>query len=290
MSALTRQLVCLGTQISEKLDEVIAALGGPAPIDYTALLNDIIAELQDIDANTDTVEASLTSIDTSNAAIEVNTGQTVTELQSILTEVQAVNANTDNVETLLQDIITELQLPDPEPSQAIVMDSSCITVDGGTAEFATPVVIFNQITGLFTSKTWFDSVGDEITGVVVETDPCDCECEPCPEGPPPTITLVAPNQHAIFDNTNGDALTVTITGTGFDPTSTAAFTPVVGSVLGSLLLNVISTTYVSPTELTVSLNSGSVDPFVNGITYDVSVTAATGTATAPAAFDTFQIL
>ncbi len=178
-SQIVRQLSCLATDLSAKLDEVIAAVGGNAPIDYTALFNQVISELQDIDANTDGVEATLTAINGDTTAITTNTANTVTELQNVITELQDIDANTDNVEQLLTDILNALLAPDPEPTQALQLPDTCVTVDGADAQFATPVVLFNQITGAFTGKVWLDKAGDEIAGVVAETDPCDCDCVDC---------------------------------------------------------------------------------------------------------------
>jgi hypothetical protein len=67
----------------------------------------------------------------------------------------------------------------PEPIQAVQLSDTCVTVDGLNPQYATPVPLFNQISGVFIGKVWLDAVGDEITGVVAKTDPCDCECVDC---------------------------------------------------------------------------------------------------------------
>ena len=190
--SVIRQLVCLGSSIVSKLDEVIDALGDNTSIDYTALLNQIISELQTVDANTDDIEQSLTDINSDTTATTTNTANTVVELQNILTELQDIDANTDGVEQTLTDILAALQTPDLEPTQAIVLPDTCASVDGADSVYLTPVVLFNQITGVFTGKTYFNSNGDEIVGVVTESDPCDCECEDCSDTSLAPTTLSSP--------------------------------------------------------------------------------------------------
>ena len=228
MSAqVARQLVCLGDSLATKLDQVITAITGNAPIDYTALFNQVISELQSIDTNTDALESTLDSIKTDTTAITTNTQNTVNELQNVVTELQGIDENTDDVETTLAAILAALLAPDDEPSQAIQLPDLCATVDGGAAENVTPVVLFNQMTGAFTGKKWLNQAGDEITGAVVEADPCDCPCVDCTPNEAPVVApgQEIPNQSSVvnenitpldagskFSDPEGDTMTFSATG------------------------------------------------------------------------------
>lgn len=97
---------------------------------------------------------------------------------------------------------TTISCAQVESQQAIPMPDTCVTVDGTDAQHATPVVVFNQATGLYVRTDWYDSAGSPITGVVVETDPCDCPCLDC--GDFLACTLVR-----LFDVTTFGALVAT---------------------------------------------------------------------------------
>lgn len=83
-------------------------------IDYTSVINNILSQLQDIDQNTDGVELTISSIDTSNASIVNNTQTIIQEVQNAVQELQEVDANTDQVEQQLIDILNAL--PNNPPS------------------------------------------------------------------------------------------------------------------------------------------------------------------------------
>ena len=98
-----------------KLDQVIAAINGSSAIDYTTQLNDILAELQSVEANGDTVEAELAGVNTNltQLASDVQAGNVtstgmLTALTAHTAELAAINANTDNVEALITALTTEI--------------------------------------------------------------------------------------------------------------------------------------------------------------------------------------
>ena len=68
---------------------------------------------------------------------------------------------------------------EPDPL-AIPFADRCVSIDGGAATNAHPITVVNGNTGSVMSKTWFDTSGDAITGVVAVLPDCDCDCEDCP--------------------------------------------------------------------------------------------------------------
>lgn len=101
-------------------------------------LQNVLASVQAVDANTDTIEASLTSqitelqslnatdfaSEATLAAAKTVLDNALTQLQSILTEIQAVNANTDNVEALLQQIVDLIPIPGENANKSTVAQST----------------------------------------------------------------------------------------------------------------------------------------------------------------------
>ena len=70
-------------------------------IDYTNILNDILTQLQAVNANTDQLEADITQLIADVQAGNVTLTAINTSLGDILTEAQAINANTDGIEALI---------------------------------------------------------------------------------------------------------------------------------------------------------------------------------------------
>lgn len=179
--SIIKQLSCVANQITSAIEtactKIVDAIAGNAAPDYTELLNSIINELQNIDANTDALETTLTSINTDTTAIASNTADIIVELQSILTALQDIDANTDNVESLLETLISTIL--SREPTQLAILPEICGTSDGGTTHaYFTPAQVWNTINSTLVAKLFFDTQGDPVTGVVA-ADPCECECIEC---------------------------------------------------------------------------------------------------------------
>lgn len=172
---------CGFAKLAELLQKLIDVTILNSPIDYTAKFDLIIASLQAIDANTDGLEASLNSIDTSNTAIQTNTANAVTELQNVLTQVTAINANTDDVEDLLKDILEELKNPTNSPLHATKLDTVCAVIGGsGDPEPVTPLGWYDE-TGKHIKNSFSDANLKPYDESDVEiVDDCECKCKECP--------------------------------------------------------------------------------------------------------------
>ena len=117
------------SQFQDLLD-AIAANNAP---DYSALLTSILTEVTAVNANTDTIEASLTTLIASSDAGNVTLASILLELGSMLTELQAIDDNTDQVEALIQTQITLLQSEFDETQvllQTLIDKPNIFKVDG----------------------------------------------------------------------------------------------------------------------------------------------------------------
>ncbi|MDB4430954.1 hypothetical protein N9137_01035 [Pseudomonadales bacterium] len=104
---------CCCPDYSQLLSDILSAIQANAPIDYTALLNQIIVSLQNIDDSTDDIETQLAQVITLLGTLDSDNDATalaaiLTELQSILVSVQAIDDNTDGIETLLTTVINTI--------------------------------------------------------------------------------------------------------------------------------------------------------------------------------------
>ena len=124
--ALLTSMSAVLTSTLAKLNETCA--GSPInvtvcnPTDLTTvvgLLNSILLSVQAIDSNTDTIEASLTSLLTELQQNTTDNSSIITQLTSIISELQDIDTNTVNLETLLTSIGT-LIVSEGDQTQAIL--------------------------------------------------------------------------------------------------------------------------------------------------------------------------
>jgi len=186
---IVRQLACLEKNLITKLDELIN--GAPAP-DYEIITTAWLCD----EGGTDTwVRTETPYVDgVAGTPVVIDSGIACTEpapADIIETDVELVcNVATGFYDeyrvvttngTAAAPVVsaTTISCAVPDSIQAIQLPDVCVSVDGGASEYATPVTLFNQSTGLFAGNAWLDQVGAPITGTVVVSDPCDCECVDC---------------------------------------------------------------------------------------------------------------
>lgn len=120
----------------EKMCELIDAVNNNTPIDYTSILNGILAATQAVDANTDTVEALLATINTTLGTLDSDDDGTalasiLTSINNAITELQAIDANTDTLEALLTALATTVTT-EGDQTQAIltqILNKMCTDTD-----------------------------------------------------------------------------------------------------------------------------------------------------------------
>lgn len=124
--------------------------------------------MQTLDCNSAAALAQLGNILQAVQEVEVNVGD-------VDNSVGEVNTNLGNVESILQSLNQSIQAQ----VQPVVMGDVCVSVDGGESQYATPMILVNQTTGVVGATQWLDQTGQPIDGVVTVSDPCDCPCEEC---------------------------------------------------------------------------------------------------------------
>ena len=143
--ALLTSLSATQTSMLAKLNETCA--GNPInvtvcnPTDLTTvqgLLNSILLSVQNIDSNTDTVEASLASLLTELQQNTTDNATIISQITSVIGELQDIDANTINLEALLTSIGT-LIVSEGDQTQAILT-----TVDSKIAVTNTELAAINS--------------------------------------------------------------------------------------------------------------------------------------------------
>lgn len=188
---IIKQLVCGFGSVVDKLQEVIDAIQGGGSDDFefsdsgwicdeggtdnwirivTPYVNGIAGIDQTIDSGISCADpAPVAQIDAEVAFICNTATGFYDQMVTIVTDgVAAAPIQTATTVVCSSDSFQGMVLPD-----------TCATIDGANPQFVNPIVRMNQSTGLFVATDYMNSFGDLITGVVAETDPCDCDCLDC---------------------------------------------------------------------------------------------------------------
>lgn len=188
---IIRQLVCGTKAVVDKLQEVIDAINGGGGDDFeistsgwicdeggtdnwvrfvTPFVNGVAGVVQTVDSGISCADPAPTAEIDADVEFVCNTATGFYD--------QMVTIITDGVPAAPTQTATTVSCS-ADSFQGIPLPDTCATVDGADPQFVNPIVRMNQSTGLYVATDYIDSFGNLITGVVAETDPCDCDCVDC---------------------------------------------------------------------------------------------------------------